>query len=335
MKAQNNLLVMVVLATTALFSTGASARTSISDLQISDGVTIIDQEGATTGNVTPGDLPGFPVSITQPGSYKLSTNLTGNNTSLGIISVEASNVTLDLNGFTITGPGRDGVFMKSTLQHSNITVLNGSISGMSRDGILLVNFIGPGIAAQIDRVKSSHNGRIGIWVGENSTVANSTAGYNGTTGIQSGEDNTVKNNIVYNNGSAGIFAEKGNIIKGNTARNNQESGIHARNNSVITHNTSTGNQTSGILADTGCTLSFNTATINNIGFNVARGSTIISNTARNNANYGLQHNTSFAGGTIGYAHNVFDENNNGNSNPQVNGGVEIGANICGDNSTCP
>ena len=41
-----------------------------------DGVILIDQNRALAGNVTPGDTPGLPVSITQPGSYKLSGNLT-------------------------------------------------------------------------------------------------------------------------------------------------------------------------------------------------------------------------------------------------------------------
>src|SRR6185436_8638324 len=40
-----------------------------------DGTILIDQNRALAGNVTPGDAPGFPVTISQPGSYKLSGNL--------------------------------------------------------------------------------------------------------------------------------------------------------------------------------------------------------------------------------------------------------------------
>ena len=40
-----------------------------------DGVTLIDQNKALAGSVTPGDTPGFPVTISQPGSYRLSGNL--------------------------------------------------------------------------------------------------------------------------------------------------------------------------------------------------------------------------------------------------------------------
>jgi hypothetical protein len=39
-----------------------------------DGVILIDQNKALAGNVTPGDTPGFPVIISQPGSYRLDSN---------------------------------------------------------------------------------------------------------------------------------------------------------------------------------------------------------------------------------------------------------------------
>src|SRR5437764_5454572 len=41
--------------------------------------------------------------ITQPGSYKLSGNLQAKDTNTTPIVVTADNVTLDLNGFTISG----------------------------------------------------------------------------------------------------------------------------------------------------------------------------------------------------------------------------------------
>ncbi|MFT7773668.1 hypothetical protein [Roseateles sp.] len=64
----------------------------------------IDQTKALAGNVTPGDTPGFPVTISQPGSYKLTSNLTVPAGQSGIV-IASSDVTLDLNGFSITGTG--------------------------------------------------------------------------------------------------------------------------------------------------------------------------------------------------------------------------------------
>ena len=68
-----------------------------------DGIILIDQNRALAGGVTPGDLPGFPVTITQPGSYRLASPLnvpTGQNG----IEIASPGVTLDLNGFGITTP---------------------------------------------------------------------------------------------------------------------------------------------------------------------------------------------------------------------------------------
>lgn len=68
-----------------------------------DGVTEINQTIALSGGVTPGDAAGFPVTIDQAGSYRLTGNLTvpNENTTAVVISVEG--VTLDLNGFSIIG----------------------------------------------------------------------------------------------------------------------------------------------------------------------------------------------------------------------------------------
>ena len=85
----------IVTALVALTPTVASAV---------DGIILIDQNKAMTGNVTPGDAPGFPVSITQPGSYRLTTNLIVADPNTNGIEISANHVTIDLNGFAIIGP---------------------------------------------------------------------------------------------------------------------------------------------------------------------------------------------------------------------------------------
>src|SRR5437870_3755247 len=69
-----------------------------------DGVILIDQNRALAGNVTPGDLQGFPVTISVAGSYRLSGNLTVPDANTTAILVTVDNVTIDLNGFSIIGP---------------------------------------------------------------------------------------------------------------------------------------------------------------------------------------------------------------------------------------
>jgi len=69
-----------------------------------DGVVLIDQNHALAGNITPGDAPGFPVTISQSGSYRLAGNLTVPDLNTTAIQITADFVTLDLNGFSIIGP---------------------------------------------------------------------------------------------------------------------------------------------------------------------------------------------------------------------------------------
>src|SRR5262249_44867667 len=69
-----------------------------------DGVVLINQSAALAGGVVPFDAPGFPVTIEVSGSYRLSGNLVVPDAKTTAIQILASNVTLDLNGFSITGP---------------------------------------------------------------------------------------------------------------------------------------------------------------------------------------------------------------------------------------
>src|SRR5882724_9211008 len=67
-----------------------------------DGAIQITQAKALAGNVTPGDAAGFPVTITVPGSYVLAGNLEVPVSKTGIV-VNATEVSIDLNGFRING----------------------------------------------------------------------------------------------------------------------------------------------------------------------------------------------------------------------------------------
>src|SRR5262245_46426655 len=68
-----------------------------------DGEVLLSQQAALAGNITPGDTPGYPITISLPGSYKLGSNLNVTaNAGVGI-SVRASNVTIDFAGFRLSG----------------------------------------------------------------------------------------------------------------------------------------------------------------------------------------------------------------------------------------
>jgi hypothetical protein len=69
-----------------------------------NGAVLIDQPHALAGNITPGDAPGFPVTISEPGNYRLTGNLTVPDANTTAIDIKADDVTLDLKGFGIIGP---------------------------------------------------------------------------------------------------------------------------------------------------------------------------------------------------------------------------------------
>jgi hypothetical protein len=72
-----------------------------------------------------------PYTITQSGSYYLTTNL--NVASGNAITINANQVTLDLNGFTISSteasPAGTGILLASSPLSSDVTIRNGHITG--------------------------------------------------------------------------------------------------------------------------------------------------------------------------------------------------------------
>lgn len=93
----------------------AMAASTISAFAI-DGQVLINQSTVTAAG-------GFPYTISEAGSYKLSGNLTAS-TAVAIL-VNTSNVTLDLNGFTITGTGAASYGVQITANF--VTIRNGTI----------------------------------------------------------------------------------------------------------------------------------------------------------------------------------------------------------------
>jgi hypothetical protein len=138
-----------------------------------------------------------PFTISQPGSYYLTTNLTvsGGNA----ITIAANGVTLDLNGFTIsstTNPASGtAVLIGSGLR--NIAIQNGHIQGgVTNDGSGV--FSGPGFGYGIYYSGVPQNVRV-------SGVSVSGCQYHGIY-VGSGASTTVENCVVRTVGSYGIVA---------------------------------------------------------------------------------------------------------------------------------
>lgn len=91
--------------------------------------------GSVQMNVT---QAGYPIS--RPGNYILADNITITSAATTAISITSDNVHLDLNGFTITGPGGSGTADIINVSNvGNITIKNGMVQNPERSGIRVEN----------------------------------------------------------------------------------------------------------------------------------------------------------------------------------------------------
>jgi hypothetical protein len=220
-----------------------------------DGVILIEPSRVARGSITPGDAPGFPVTISQPGSYRLAGNLRVSDMITTAIEITADNVTLDLNGFSIIGPNvctpnptmcnqgggvgvHAGSFSTGTIAPSGVRVMNGTVRGMGFHGIRL-----SGEGTVVEKVHATNNGGPGIVVGIGSVI-DSTAILNGTSAGIIGA--IVRGCISSKNATSGIFLRPGGVAMGNTATSNGGFGIDASCPGSIVGNTAVGNQLGNI-----------------------------------------------------------------------------------------
>jgi hypothetical protein len=138
-----------------------------------------------------------PITITQSGSYYLTTNL--NVSSGDAIDINAGDVTLDLNGFTIssTAPSATGNAVNIS-SRTNITIVNGHIRGGVTNNISGV-FGGGGFGSGIYASGSAYNLRV-------SGVTVSGCLFYGIF-LFTGYSTVIESCSVQNIGSYGLFAD--------------------------------------------------------------------------------------------------------------------------------
>ncbi|MCG3122238.1 MAG: hypothetical protein GIKADHBN_00619 [Phycisphaerales bacterium] len=173
---------------------------------------------------TPGDADS-QFRITQPGSYYLTGNITGVNGKSGI-EIAASGVTLDLNGFTMTGVAGslDGVSVTSA-GPSGIAVKNGTVIGWGRAGIEL-SFSATNADCLVESIQALNNGDIGIAMSGRAVVRGCVASGNVSLGIHALIEATLSNCIARGNGS-GIAAGPGSTLDNCVAASNSGDGFRA------------------------------------------------------------------------------------------------------------
>jgi hypothetical protein len=151
---------------------------------------------------------------------------------LHAIVIGVDGVTLDLDGFTISGPvtcsgappqkvctpvgsNADGV---SGMGRSQTVVRNGQVRGFARGGVML------GARSRVESLHLSHNGTYGMYVESDSLIAGNTSWNNGWSGI-SARGSLVRDNTVSGNGSTGIWTAWGSVVTDNRITGNGGFGV--------------------------------------------------------------------------------------------------------------
>lgn len=165
-----------------------------------DGVIEINQSRALAGNVSPTDGPGYPIILTVSGSYRVTSDLAAPVNSDGI-RIDADNVTLDLNGFTLYGGGgliADGVQIAN---HSNIEIKNGTIRGFTRHGIFTninTHFI------RVINVRAIGNAIFGVDLQGGGNLIDGCTAINNVVGLSASDGSLVVNSVARSNSSFGM-----------------------------------------------------------------------------------------------------------------------------------
>ena len=143
-----------------------------------------------------------PLKIKKSGSYVLTGNLEPGGVNTDGITITAPNVTLDLKGYSIVGPGKNGssIGINAGAQN-NVTVENGGVSGMGSNGVVLGNY---GVARNLQITGNGTGGSgAGIQcVGASCLVSDCVASGNASSGLvfldaSSGyQDNVVQGNLA-------------------------------------------------------------------------------------------------------------------------------------------
>jgi hypothetical protein len=304
-----------------------------------DGVIEINQASAEAGGVTAGDSAGFPVTISEPGSYRLTGNLTIPDYYYYAITITSDDVTLDLNGFAISGPvscsgsGSSVVCSPSGAWHginasgqSRTVVRNGTVRGFTSIGIFLGSY------GRVEHVVATSNGGSGINAGDRSVITDVTSASNGDSGIYLGNLARVTDSTVTLNRSEGVLCGNGCILRNNASRLNGLRGFYAGDYSTISNNVAESNEGNGIRAGNSAVVSLNSSSLNGAsgGSQIYAGSAslVTGNTVRNASTSGYA--LSFLNATIGYSNNVIFAVGTG----EVQNGTNLGQNLC-TGSPCP
>jgi hypothetical protein len=156
---------------------------------------------------------GNTLVISKSGSYFLASNYISALKAASIISVNANNVTINLNGFTISAPTGSATTAINAAGDSGVTIVNGTITKTGTAIIL-------GSSSTVGGMQLIGNSGDGVDCTSTCLVTNSVITGNGGTGLALGDGSSgYQDNIISGNtgGNVGAGTNLGNNVCGSAA----------------------------------------------------------------------------------------------------------------------
>lgn len=213
----------------------------------------------------------IPLTITNAGSYLLTQNITGQAGSNGI-TIAASHVTIDLNGFTMYGvPGTSngiGAIYTTNASFQNVTIRNGTLRDWGGFGIDLTSSTNGGLTNCIIRdITVYRNGNAGIRAGFNAVVERCRAMQNG------GDFGPAP--LVTNVFGMGIETENGGFVQHCLSWFNNEHGFTPHSAASLRYVIAVGNGHDGVHGSHATVIRNSLSAYNSEGLQVASGGSIL------------------------------------------------------------
>lgn len=244
---------------------------------------------AVNAQNTPGDATHL-FRISQPGSYYLEANILGQ-PGLNAIAIEANNVALDLNGFSIVGVPGSRSAIRIIQSSSHLTIRNGSIRFWPEHGIEVVN-PETSVNALIESLIVAEIGLIGVMAQDRATIRNCIMERCGSDGIRARSDANVSECVLFGNIGRGIQAGDCAIVRRCSVRENTGAGIVVGVSSIISECTVCSCGSVALAAQAGCRVTDNVLQDNQGGitadsFNLITGN-IVSRQFASTGSFGIR-----------------------------------------------
>lgn len=243
-------------------------------------LTEVEPRIAINATNTPGDADSL-FKITQPGSYYLTGNITGVVGKSGI-EITASNVTIDLGGFVMTGAAGalDGIV--STVSLQKITIVNGVVASWPGDGIDLISTGNIVLRDVLARDNGTGSTGSGIRTGINTLIEACSASSNARFGFDALDATRVVDSAAHDNGNNGFDLSSGGVISGCISRANGGIGFRLGNDGSISRSTARENDGVGISIGEGSMVLDCVSSVNAVGIVASFRCAVIGNICRSN-----------------------------------------------------